>query len=173
MKRALKCQHSSNISVAQHQSFSKSHSAMPLTLVRPVGRIIRASTGSSRPFRLPLTPSATLRQNSSDNKPPAYDKPTSFDDLNMSSPAPSTAVESCSSDGFALNNGVQIRDGSGLFLLGGEAFKWRPWLSPGIQGKSAFKGDIWDIPDDSFALLGLSWPRPGKRIALQRWTHRS
>ena len=65
-------------------------------------------------------------------------------------------------DGFALNNGARIYDGSGVLLVGGEAFRWRPWEDGGKRGgRLVNKKGQWDVPNDVFGLLGLLWPRPG------------
>lgn len=73
-------------------------------------------------------------------------------------PAPSTSVDICSSDGFKLNSGVSIYDGKGVLLVGGEAFEWQPW-SKDMRLVNA-KGQ-WEVPEGAWALLDLLWPRPG------------
>lgn len=47
-------------------------------------------------------------------------------DIFSNTQAPSTAINACISDGFALDSGLKIT-GAGVLLLGGEAFQWRPW----------------------------------------------
>lgn len=95
-------------------------------------------------------------------------------------PAPTTAVDSCQSDGFALDNGLKIV-GSGVLLVGGEAFSWRPWIKEGRKegtiGEGA-KGDDdkgvmsnggkllnpkgqFDVTDECWGILDLVWPKPG------------
>ncbi|KAI4592229.1 hypothetical protein KJ359_011381 [Pestalotiopsis sp. 9143b] len=85
-------------------------------------------------------------------------------------PAPSTSVDICMSSGFVLNSGARVTDGSGIILVGGEAFRWRPWeLSsptstspdgkkegPRVQNK---KGQ-YDVPPPSLSLFAHLWPRP-------------
>ena len=73
---------------------------------------------------------------------------------------PSTSVDICYSNGFKLNSGLQTLDGSGMLLVGGEAFAWRPW---GEQKKQLFnaKGQ-WEADSSAFGLLSLVWPRPGQ-----------
>jgi NADH dehydrogenase [ubiquinone] 1 alpha subcomplex assembly factor 3 len=79
-------------------------------------------------------------------------------DMLGSTPAPSTSVDICMPDGFALNSGVRITDGDGALLVGGDAFAWRPWR----EGMSLLnKKGQWDVPAEAFGLLGLVWPRPG------------
>jgi hypothetical protein len=79
-------------------------------------------------------------------------------DMLGQTPAPSTSVDICSSDGFKLNSGVSIYDGNGVVLVGGEAFAWRPW-GPDMRLVNA-KGQ-WEVSEEAFAVLDLLWPRPG------------
>lgn len=74
-------------------------------------------------------------------------------------PIPSTAVDVCTSDGFHLNSGAKVLGGSGVLLVGGEAFSWRPWLVRGEKRLLNQKGQ-WEVPNETFGLLGLVWPRP-------------
>lgn len=85
---------------------------------------------------------------------------TDFSRMDMlgQTPAPSTSVDICSSDGFKLNSGVSIYDGNGVMLVGGEAFAWRPW-GPDLRLVNA-KGQ-WEVREEAFAVLDLLWPRPG------------
>ncbi|KAI1375856.1 hypothetical protein F4677DRAFT_421020 [Hypoxylon crocopeplum] len=87
--------------------------------------------------------------------------PTDFDALDVmgNTPVPATSVDVCMSDGFQLNSGAKILDGSGVLLVGGEAFSWRPWLSRGEKRLLNKKGQ-WEVPNDTFGLLSLVWPRP-------------
>lgn len=88
--------------------------------------------------------------------------PTDFEALDVlgNTPVPSTSVDVCMSDGFQLNSGVKILDGSGVLLVGGEAFAWRPWLARGEKRLLNKKGQ-WEVPNETFGLFGLLWPRPG------------
>ncbi|KAI0165912.1 hypothetical protein GGR57DRAFT_141807 [Xylariaceae sp. FL1272] len=95
-------------------------------------------------------------QNQSD-EPPQTDFAAM--DVLGNTPVPSTAVDICMSDGFQLNSGAKILDGSGVILVGGEAFKWQPWLPRGEHRLLNAKGQ-WDIPNESLGLLSLLWPRP-------------
>lgn len=79
-------------------------------------------------------------------------------DMLGQTPAPSTSVDICSSDGFKLNSGVSIYDGNGVMLVDGEAFAWRPW-GPDMKLVNA-KGQ-WEVSEEAFAVLDLLWPRPG------------
>ncbi|KAL1839690.1 hypothetical protein VTJ49DRAFT_1255 [Mycothermus thermophilus] len=110
------------------------------------------------------------------NQPP----PTDFGQLDVlaSAPVPSTAVEVCRADGFDLNSGVTIR-GGGALLVGGEAFRWKPWEVESSSSEGEGKGEKriakegrrkrtrlvnekgqWQAGEEAFGLLGLVWPRP-------------
>lgn len=106
---------------------------------------------------------------------------TDFTAMNILSatPAPTTAVDACMDDGFALNSGLKVT-GSGVLLLGGEAFKWRPWLKEGRKegtiGAGAIGDDIkgirspggkllnkkgqWEVDRAAWGVLDLAWPKP-------------
>ncbi|KAK2072315.1 hypothetical protein P8C59_006675 [Phyllachora maydis] len=96
------------------------------------------------------------------NQEPVPDAPppTDFGKLDIlgQTPAPSTAVDTCLADGFALDSGLRITRGAGALLVGGEAFAWRPWDPAGRRLVNE-KGQ-WEVEDQAFALLALSWPRP-------------
>jgi NADH dehydrogenase [ubiquinone] 1 alpha subcomplex assembly factor 3 len=92
------------------------------------------------------------------------DTQTDFGSLNVlgNTPAPSTSINACLWDGFHLDSGVKITGGSGVLLVGGEAFKWRPWEA----GKGAMqlvneKGQF-DVEDEAWGLFSLVWPKPGE-----------
>lgn len=62
---------------------------------------------------------------------------------------------------------MKIVGGSGVLLVAGEAFGWRPWETGGTEGKEGGnmrlvneKGQ-WEVGDDAWGLLGLVWPKPG------------
>ncbi|KAH8668502.1 hypothetical protein BX600DRAFT_510596 [Xylariales sp. PMI_506] len=95
-------------------------------------------------------------------------------DVLANAPPPSNSIDVCMSSGFKLNNGSRITDGSGVLLVSGEAFRWRPWESPASPddssqhhprgGNAAFrllnaKGQ-YDINPQSLDLLAHLWPRP-------------
>jgi NADH dehydrogenase [ubiquinone] 1 alpha subcomplex assembly factor 3 len=89
--------------------------------------------------------------------------PTDFAALDVlgDTPAPSTSVDVCMSSGFQLNNGARTTDGSGVLLVGGEAFRWRPWLSNPNNGLHLINGKgQFHIPTSTLGLLSLVWPRP-------------
>lgn len=128
----------------------------------------------------PHTPSR-IAPRSQPAKPQTHDRgprseestQTDFSELNVlgNLPTPATAVDACLDDGFHLDNGVKITQGDGVLLVAGEAFAWRPWqaLKSGGDGavaatKTAMvnaKGQF-EIPEESWGLLSLVWPRPGE-----------
>lgn len=63
-------------------------------------------------------------------------------------------------EGFELGSGAKIIDGAGVLLVGGEAFRWRPWLAN--PRRPLLDHNQWEAPDEAFGLLGLIWPRPGR-----------
>ncbi|KAI0883346.1 uncharacterized protein GGS22DRAFT_29202 [Annulohypoxylon maeteangense] len=74
-------------------------------------------------------------------------------------PVPATSVDVCAPDGFHLNSGAKVVGGSGVLLVGGEAFTWQPWLARGEKRLLNRKGQ-WEVPNETFGLFGLLWPRP-------------
>ena len=81
--------------------------------------------------------------------------------------APATGIDSTMNEGFVLNNGYRVADGSGVLLVGGEAFAWRPWTDAGGRnGKKVerrllnAKGQ-WDVEQEAWGLLSVVWPKPG------------
>lgn len=102
---------------------------------------------------------------------------TDFGNLDVlrNTAAPATAIDACTSDGFALNNQMRI-SGCGIFLVGGEAFRWRPWLRENRKEGTITRGGIgedemtgrlqnakgqWDVQNDAWGILDLVWPKPG------------
>ena len=79
--------------------------------------------------------------------------------------APSTAIDSCMVDGFALNSGLRVT-GSGVMLIGGEAFKWRPWVKQGASGTGNASGKLknakgqFEVDSAVWGLLDVVWPKP-------------
>lgn len=153
----------------------------------------------SRTYSLPCPPkslplnrrfsihSPSLSAPKSHDRGPASkeDTQTDFGSLNVlgSTPAPSTSIDACLWDGFHLNSGVKIVGGSGVLLVAGEAFGWRPWEA-GLVSKAGEGGEVrgasgagagkygagkrlvndkgqWEVEDDAWGLLGLVWPKPG------------
>jgi NADH dehydrogenase [ubiquinone] 1 alpha subcomplex assembly factor 3 len=83
-------------------------------------------------------------------------------------PPPTTGIDACMDDGFALNNGLRIT-GAGVMLVGGEAFKWRPWVrgeGDDIKGVSSMAGKLqnakgqWEVDRMAWGALDLVWPKP-------------
>lgn len=94
-------------------------------------------------------------------------------------------------DGFALNSGLKVT-GCGVMLVGGEAFKWRPWAKPGRKEGTIGSGGVGDdnkgirseggkvknakgqfeVDRQAWGVLDIAWPKPdllvlgtGPRIA--------
>lgn len=109
------------------------------------------------------------------------DTQTDFNTLNILSntPAPTTGIDACQTDGFALNSGVVVV-GSGVMLVAGEAFRWRPWVRAGrkegmikedaagddnksvrsMGGKLLNAKGQWDVDAAAWGVLSLVWPKP-------------
>lgn len=92
------------------------------------------------------------------------DTQTDFGAMNVLGhiPQPSTSIDACLYDGFHLNSGVKITEGSGVLLVGGEAFNWRPWEAGSGDMRLVNKKGQWDVEDGAWGLLGLVWPKPGR-----------
>jgi NADH dehydrogenase [ubiquinone] 1 alpha subcomplex assembly factor 3 len=93
------------------------------------------------------------------------DTQTDFGSLDVlgNTPAPSTSIDACLWDGFHLNSGVKIVGGSGVLLVSGEAFTWKPWEARNGERKLMLvneKGQF-DVLDEAWGLLELVWPKPG------------
>jgi NADH dehydrogenase [ubiquinone] 1 alpha subcomplex assembly factor 3 len=111
------------------------------------------------------------------------DTQTDFAAMNVlgATPTPTTAIDACAHDGFALNSGLKIA-GSGVLLVGGDAFNWKPWISEGRKegtigegalgddnkGVSSVGGTLrnkkgqWEVAEHSWGLLDAVWPKPGE-----------
>ncbi|CAD0111193.1 unnamed protein product, partial [Aureobasidium uvarum] len=109
------------------------------------------------------------------------DTQTDFAAMNVlgNTPAPTTAIDACAHDGFALNSGLKIA-GSGVMLVGGDAFNWKPWIREGRRegtigegamgddnkGVSSVGGSLrnnkgqWEVPEHSWGILDAVWPKP-------------
>lgn len=83
-------------------------------------------------------------------------------DVLSSTPAPTTAIDACLSDGFHFDNGLKISGGSGCLLVGGEAFSWRPWEAGGNRESLLNAKGQWEVGEDGWGLLNLVWPKPGQ-----------
>ena len=128
------------------------------------------------PLRRPPAPLSKDRGPKSDEKTQT-DFPTM--DVFSQTPAPTTAIDVCMADGFSLNSGLKVT-GSGVLLLGGEAFKWRPWVRPGrkegtigagaagdddkgvisMGGKLQNNKGQWPVARHAWGILDLAWPKP-------------
>ncbi|KAK4176211.1 hypothetical protein QBC36DRAFT_329693 [Triangularia setosa] len=88
---------------------------------------------------------------------------TDFSSLDVlgNTPVPSTSIDVCHHDGFSLNSGVQITNGNGALLIGGEAFEWKPWLTKDGGSKKMINSKWqWEIDPESLGVLRVVWPRP-------------
>lgn len=108
-----------------------------------------------------------------DRGPPSKEKTqTDFNALDVlgSTPPPTTAIDACTVDGFALNSNIKV-SGSGVLLVGGEAFLWRPWLkeaaredanhpSIGMTGKLLNERGQLEVSSSAWGVLELVWPKP-------------
>ncbi|KAL2075692.1 hypothetical protein VTL71DRAFT_635 [Oculimacula yallundae] len=140
--------------------------------IRCISHLTRSAPSHlpSKPFtrNLSLTTSklASPKPQTRDRGPASSeDTQTDFAALNVlgNTPAPSTSIDACLWDGFHLNSGVKISGGTGVLLVAGEAFAWRPWESSTEGGKQfslVNKKGQWDVGDEAWGLLGLVWPKP-------------
>ncbi|KAF2168643.1 hypothetical protein M409DRAFT_53283 [Zasmidium cellare ATCC 36951] len=109
------------------------------------------------------------------------DTQTDFGAMNVlgNTPVPTTAVDACLDDGFALDSGLKV-SGAGVLLLGGEAFKWRPWIKEGrregtigagavgddVKGVASMAGKVLnakgqlEVDKQAWGVLSLVWPKP-------------
>ncbi|KAI1500982.1 hypothetical protein F5X99DRAFT_218917 [Biscogniauxia marginata] len=120
-------------------------------------RVTSPTPTTPRSSTHPITSFHTSSRRQKPDEPP----PTDFGALDVlgDTPVPSTSVDICMSEGFQLNSGAKILDGSGVLLVGGEAFKWQPWLLRGEKRLLNSKGQ-WEVPNEALGLLDLLWPRP-------------
>ena len=132
------------------------------------------STISRRCLHATPTSYASRPPNSRDRPPrPTEDGQADFASLDMlrNTTTPATSIDACTSEGFALNNNMRI-SGCGVLLVGGEAFRWRPWVSEhrkegtiedGATGDDAMTGRLlnakgqFDVPEETWGLLELVW----------------
>jgi len=118
------------------------------------------------------------------------DTQTDFGAMNIlqNTPAPTTAIDACQTDGFALNSGLKVA-GSGVLLVAGEAFKWSPWIRAGRKegtiggggtandnkgvksqgGKLLNQRGQWEVDDHVWGVLSLVWPKPGTFKTITSW----
>lgn len=76
-------------------------------------------------------------------------------------PEPEYSISTCLPDGFKLVNGTTLRN-SGLLLVDGEAFSWRPWGDGNPNTTLVNAKGQWELanPEEALGLLALVWPRP-------------
>lgn len=85
-------------------------------------------------------------------------------DVLSNTPAPATGIDVCTSDGFALNNNTRVT-GSGVLLVDGECFAWRPWaITNGgndvMPAKLKNAKGQWEVDKAAWGVLDLLWPKP-------------
>ncbi|CAN9218468.1 unnamed protein product [Alternaria alternata] len=109
---------------------------------------------------------------------PKSDEDTQTDfsalDVLRNTVAPATSIDACTGDGFALNNQMRI-SGCGILLIGGEAYRWRPWLREGrkegtvagggtgddmMTGKLLNAKGQWEVQERAWGVLELLYPKP-------------
>ena len=59
--------------------------------------------------------------------------------------------------------------GCGLLLVGGEAFRWRPWVSgekEDVTGRLKNAKGQWEVKEGAWGALELVWPKPGMSLHL-------
>lgn len=148
----------------------------------------RNNSSISRPSRL-VSRSHTHKPTSPDRGPESTeDTQTDFDTLDVlaDAAAPAAAIDATLDTGFDLSNGVRIRNGDALLLVGGEPFAWRPWKAvKGAANDQAAKAAMvnakgqFELPEEVWGLLSVVWPRPGMwqsfnySKVLVTWSHGS
>ena len=166
----LRALRSSSLHHSEPLLCSKHHKSISKAL-RP-GHHRTLTTGSHNHASQASTPSTAPR---STDRGPASTETTQTDfgamDVFSHTPAPSASIDACLSDGFHLDNGVKITGGSGLLLVGGEAFAWRPWETNGGRGRLLNRRGQWDTGEGeggtgdsggAWGLLEVVWPKPGE-----------
>ncbi|KAH0281494.1 hypothetical protein KCU91_g159, partial [Aureobasidium melanogenum] len=140
-------------------------------------RHLHATTTAMASKRGPVGPPKTKDRGPASKE----DTQTDFAAMNVlgNTPAPTTAIDACAHDGFALNSGLKIA-GSGVLLVGGDAFNWKPWIREGrkegtigegamgddVKGVSSVGGTLrnkkgqWEVAEHSWGLLDAVWPKP-------------
>ena len=151
---------------------------------RPSTASSQSCTASLRPAsrRSLHTTAPVLMQSKppkSRDRGPKSDEDTQTDfgalDVLRNTAAPATSIDATTPDGFALNNQMRV-SGCGLLLVGGEAFRWRPWLREGrkegtvaegglgddhMTGRLSNKKGQWEVHEGAWGVLELVWPKPG------------
>jgi NADH dehydrogenase [ubiquinone] 1 alpha subcomplex assembly factor 3 len=157
------------------RSFSQisRRNARSQTLTCHTQRQARRCLHTTSPTLLKSQPPKTRDRGPKSNE----DTQTDFSALDVlrNTVAPATSIDACTGDGFALNNQMRI-SGSGILLIGGEAFRWRPWLREGrkegtiggggteddaMTGKLLNAKGQWEVEMGAWGVLELCWPKPG------------
>jgi len=89
-------------------------------------------------------------------------------------PPPATSIDATTDDGFAFSNNTRV-SGTGVILVGGEVFRWRPWVRE-VRKEGTIGGDgkanvapartllnsrgQWDVDASAWGVLDLVWPKP-------------
>ncbi|KAF1831383.1 hypothetical protein BDW02DRAFT_505397 [Decorospora gaudefroyi] len=146
----------------------------------PKPQVRRRAIPPRQPRSLHTTPSTLLQSQppKTHDRGPKSNEDTQTDfsalDVLRNTVAPATSIDACTSDGFALNNQVRI-SGSGVLLVGGEAFRWWPWLredrkegtvGAGGTGEDGMRGSVlnrrgmWEVGEGAWGVLELCYPKP-------------
>ncbi|KAF1940138.1 hypothetical protein EJ02DRAFT_424238 [Clathrospora elynae] len=145
------------------------------TLTQPSCRLSIAETRhtcltrclhTTRPALLQSKPPKTRDRGPKSNE----DTQTDFSALDVlrNTVAPATSIDACTGNGFALNNQMRI-SGSGILLIGGEAFRWWPWLRDERKegtGDDAMTGNMlnakgqWEVDEGAWGVLEMMYPKP-------------
>ncbi|KAF2857231.1 hypothetical protein K470DRAFT_261028 [Piedraia hortae CBS 480.64] len=85
-------------------------------------------------------------------------------DIYSDVPPPAMAVDSCTNNGFVLENGIRVAD-AGILLVGGEAFAWHPHTGNEKGGTVESRSLVNDkgqfhLENRSWGVFELIWPRP-------------
>ncbi|KAH8423249.1 Mth938-like domain-containing protein [Aspergillus melleus] len=135
----------------------------PALAPSPITQLRRNNSDYARPTRM-IPRSHSQRPANHDRGPESKeDTQTDFAALNVLGdiPAPTTAVDACLDNGFHLNNGLRVRGGSGVLLVGGEAFAWNPWkVTGGSKADMMNRKGQFEVDEQVWGILGLVWPRP-------------
>lgn len=139
----------------------------------PIPQLRRPNSDHARPTRM-IPRSHAQRPADRDRGPESKeDTQTDFAALNVLGdiPAPTTAVDACLDNGFHLNNGLRVRGGSGVMMVGGEAFAWNPWkVSGGSKADMVNRKGQFEVEEEeAWGILGLVWPRPGSLLLSVRF----
>ena len=153
-----------------------SHRTIPTAWPTHVGKTLASHRASVRIIHITASKGLQSRPPKTRDRGPKSDEDTQTDfgalDVLRNTAAPATSIDACTSDGFALNNQMRISE-SGLLLIGGEAFRWRPWLREGSaadwsSGTDSMTGKLtnakkqWDVHEGVWGVLELVYPKPGK-----------